>query len=137
SRRRRRACSTRSCRAWTMCCRRSNACHASAFIPIRRGSDGAGRTTGQETLMPKIKVVNPSVEMDGDEMTRVMWAFIKDRLILPWLDVDLRYFDLGIRSRDETDDRITVEAAEATRKHGVAVKCATITPDRARVEEFG
>jgi len=86
--------------------------------------------------MPKIKVVNPIVEMDGDEMTRVIWQFIKDRLILPYLDVDLKYYDLGIESRDATDDQITVDAAEATKKYGVAVKCATITPDEARVKEF-
>jgi len=85
----------------------------------------------------KIKVANPVVEMDGDEMTRVIWQFIKDRLILPYLDIDLKYYDLGIQSRDATEDRITVEAAEATKRHGVAVKCATITPDEARVKEFG
>ena len=87
--------------------------------------------------MAKIKVDNPVVEMDGDEMTRIIWQMIKDKLIHPYLDIDLKYFDLGIESRDATDDRITVEAAEATKKHGVAVKCATITPDEARVEEFG
>ena len=77
------------------------------------------------------------VELDGDEMTRIIWAFIKEQLILPYLDVDLVYFDLGIESRDATEDRITVEAAEAIKQHGVGVKCATITPDEARVEEFG
>jgi isocitrate dehydrogenase len=87
--------------------------------------------------MPKIKVKNPVVELDGDEMTRIIWAFIKDQLILPYLDVDLKYFDLGIESRDATDDAITVEAAEAIKRYGVGVKCATITPDEARVEEFG
>lgn len=87
--------------------------------------------------MAKIKVDNPIVELDGDEMTRVLWAFIKEQLILPYLDVELVYFDLGIESRDATDDRITVEAAEAIKRHGVGVKCATITPDAARVEEFG
>jgi len=87
--------------------------------------------------MQKIKVSNPIVELDGDEMTRVIWKFIKDKLILPYLDVDLRYFDLGIESRDATDDQITIEAAEAIQKHGVGVKCATITPDEARVSEFG
>jgi isocitrate dehydrogenase len=87
--------------------------------------------------MPKIKVKNPLVELDGDEMTRIIWSFIKDQLIVPYLDVDLRYFDLGIESRDATDDRITVEAAEAIKQFGVGVKCATITPDEARVEEFG
>jgi isocitrate dehydrogenase len=87
--------------------------------------------------MTKIKVENPIVELDGDEMTRIIWAFIKEKLILPYLDVDLKYFDLGIESRDATDDQITVDAAEAIREFGVGVKCATITPDEARVEEFG
>ena len=87
--------------------------------------------------MAKIKVHNPVVEMDGDEMTRIIWAFIKDQLILPYLDVDLKYFDLSIESRDATDDQITIDAANATKQYGVAVKCATITPDEARVEEFG
>ncbi|MDQ3644723.1 MAG: NADP-dependent isocitrate dehydrogenase [Actinomycetota bacterium] len=87
--------------------------------------------------MDKIEVKNPIVELDGDEMTRVMWAFIKEKLILPYLNVDLRYFDLGIESRDATGDRITVDAANAIKEHGVGVKCATITPDEARVEEFG
>ena len=86
--------------------------------------------------MKKIKVVNPIVELDGDEMTRIIWGFIKEKLILPYLDVDLRYYDLGIEKRDETDDKITVEAANAIKEHGVGVKCATITPDEARVEEF-
>ncbi len=87
--------------------------------------------------MSKIKVDNPIVEMDGDEMTRIMWAFIKEKLILPYLDIDLLYYDLGIEERDRTDDQITVDAAEKTKEVGVAVKCATITPDEARVEEFG
>ncbi len=87
--------------------------------------------------MEKIKVENPIVEMDGDEMTRIIWQMIKDKLINPYLDIDLKYFDLGMESRDATDDQITIEAAEATKKYGVAVKCATITPDEARVEEFG
>jgi isocitrate dehydrogenase len=85
----------------------------------------------------KIKVENPIVELDGDEMTRIIWAFIKEQLILPYLDIDLVYFDLGIESRDATEDRITVDAANAIKQHGVGVKCATITPDEARVEEFG
>jgi len=85
----------------------------------------------------KIKVVNPVVELDGDEMTRIIWQFIKDQLILPYLDVDLEYYDLGIEHRDATDDQVTVDAAEAIKRHGVGVKCATITPDEARVEEFG
>src|SRR5665213_1363255 len=87
--------------------------------------------------MAKIKVVTPVVEMDGDEMTRIIWQFIKDRLIYPYLDVDLKYFDLSIESRDASDDQITIDSAEANKKYGVAVKCATITPDEARVEEFG
>ena len=87
--------------------------------------------------MTKIKVVNPIVELDGDEMTRIIWAFIKDKLILPYLDVDLKYYDLGIEKRDETEDRITIDAAEAIKTYGVGVKCATITPDEARVKEFG
>jgi isocitrate dehydrogenase len=86
--------------------------------------------------MSAIKVRNPIVEMDGDEMTRVIWHMIRDRLIRPYLDVDLEYFDLSIQSRDATNDQITIDAADATRRHGVAVKCATITPDEARVEEF-
>jgi isocitrate dehydrogenase len=88
-------------------------------------------------MAAKIKVDKPIVELDGDEMTRIIWAFIKEQLILPYLDLDLVYFDLAIQSRDATDDRITVEAAEAIKQHGVGVKCATITPDEARVEEFG
>ena len=87
--------------------------------------------------MTKIKVNNPIVEMDGDEMTRIMWQFIKDKLILPYLDLDLLYYDLGIEERDRTEDQITIDAAEKTKQVGVAVKCATITPDEARVEEFG
>jgi len=87
--------------------------------------------------MPKIKVANPVVELDGDEMTRIIWSFIKDKLILPYLDVDLLYYDLSIQKRDETNDQITVDAAEAIKQHRVGVKCATITPDEARVEEFG
>ncbi|MBT5737366.1 MAG: NADP-dependent isocitrate dehydrogenase [Planctomycetes bacterium] len=84
----------------------------------------------------KIKVENPVVELDGDEMTRIIWQFIKDRLILPYVDVDLKYFDLGVESRDQTDDQITIDAANAILKYGVGVKCATITPDEQRVEEF-
>src|SRR5437588_12090127 len=87
--------------------------------------------------MSKIKVEGTVVELDGDEMTRIIWQFIKDQLILPYLDVNLEYYDLGIEKRDETDDQITIDAANAIRKHGVGVKCATITPDEARVEEFG
>lgn len=87
--------------------------------------------------MAKIKVKNPVVELDGDEMTRIIWQWIRERLIQPYLNIDLLYFDLGIENRDATEDRVTVEAAEAIKKHGVGIKCATITPDEARVEEFG
>jgi isocitrate dehydrogenase len=87
--------------------------------------------------MAKIKVDNPVVEMDGDEMTRIIWQFIKDKLILPYLDIELDYYDLGIEHRDATGDQVTIDSAEATKRHGVAVKCATITPDEARVAEFG
>src|SRR5437870_3665842 len=87
--------------------------------------------------MPRVKVKNPLVELDGDEMTRIIWSYIREQLILPYLDVDLRYFDLGIESRDATEDAITVEAANAIKRFGVGVKCATITPDEARVREFG
>ncbi len=87
--------------------------------------------------MTKIKVDNPIVELDGDEMTRIIWHFIKEKLILPYLDVDLKYYDLGMEMRDDTNDQITIDAAEAIKKYGVGVKCATITPDEARVEEFG
>src|SRR5215208_4149082 len=86
--------------------------------------------------MAKIKVQNPVVELDGDEMTRIIWAFIKDSLILPYLDIELVYFDLGIESRNATEDQVTVDAANAIKQHGVGVKCATITPDEARVKEF-
>jgi len=87
--------------------------------------------------MSKIKVANPVVELDGDEMTRIIWDFIKQKLILPYLDIDLKYYDLGIEERDRTDDQITIDAANAIKEYGVGVKCATITPDEARVEEFG
>ena len=87
--------------------------------------------------MTKIKVANPVVELDGDEMTRIIWEFIKKKLILPYLDVDLKYYDLGIEYRDETNDQVTIDAANAIKQYGVGVKCATITPDEARVEEFG
>lgn len=86
--------------------------------------------------MAKIKVKTPVVELDGDEMTRIIWQFIKDKLILPYLDIDLRYYDLGVEYRDQTDDQVTIDAAEAIKKFGVGVKCATITPDEARVKEF-
>ena len=87
--------------------------------------------------MSKIKVANPVVELDGDEMTRIIWDFIKKKLVLPYLDIDLKYYDLSIEERDRTNDQITIDSAEAIKKYGVGVKCATITPDEARVEEFG
>jgi len=96
------------------------------------GSSGKGG----EKQFHKIKVANPVVEMDGDEMTRIIWKKIKDMLILPYLDIDLKYFDLGIQKRDETDDQITLDAANAIKKYKVGIKCATITPDEARVTEF-
>jgi len=86
--------------------------------------------------MSKIKVKNPIVEMDGDEMTRIIWEYIKEQLILPYLDIDIKYFDLGVLKRDETSDQITIDAAEAVKIYGVGIKCATITPDEARVKEF-
>ncbi|RVJ62006.1 isocitrate/isopropylmalate family dehydrogenase, partial [Sinorhizobium meliloti] len=85
--------------------------------------------------MAKIKVANPVVELDGDEMTRIIWQFIKDKLIHPYLDLDLEYYDLGVENRDATADQVTIDAANAIKKHGVGVKCATITPDEGRVEE--
>ena len=87
--------------------------------------------------MAKIKVLNPVVELDGDEMTRIIWHFIKDQLILPYLEIDLEYYDLSIENRDATDDQVTIDAANAIKRHGVGVKCATITPDEDRVVEFG
>ena len=87
--------------------------------------------------MKKIKVANPVVELDGDEMTRIIWDLIKKKLILPYLDVDLHYYDLSVENRDKTGDQVTVDAANAIKKYGVGVKCATITPDEARVKEFG
>src|SRR6186713_673706 len=93
--------------------------------------------SGQVRKMAKIKVKNPVVELDGHEMTRIIWQWIRERLILPYLDVELLYYDLGIEKRDETNDQITVDAANAIKEHGVGVKCATITPDEARVDEFG
>ena len=86
--------------------------------------------------MAKIKVKNPVVELDGDEMTRIIWSFIKDKLIKPYLDIDLKYYDLGMENRDKTNDQITIDCAKAIQKYGAGVKCATITPDEARVKEF-
>ncbi len=91
----------------------------------------------EEESMQKIKVANPVVDLDGDEMTRIIWQFIKDKLILPYLDLKIEYYDLSVQKRDETDDQITIDAANAIKKHGVGIKCATITPDEGRVEEFG
>ncbi len=87
--------------------------------------------------MAKIKVANPVVDLDGDEMTRIIWQFIKEKLILPYLDLPIEYYDLSVEYRDETNDQVTIDAANAIKKHGVGIKCATITPDEARVEEFG
>ena len=86
--------------------------------------------------MKKIKVKNPIVELDGDEMTRIIWKFIKDKLILPYIDIDIKYYDLGIKSRNDTNDQITIDAANLIKKIGVGIKCATITPDEDRVKEF-
>jgi isocitrate dehydrogenase len=98
---------------------------------------GATESKPAEPPMTKIKVANPVVELDGDEMTRIIWDFIKQKLILPYLDLDLKYYDLGIEERDRTNDQITIDSAEAIKKYGVGVKCATITPDEQRVQEFG
>ena len=87
--------------------------------------------------MNKISVANPVVELDGDEMTRIIWSFIKDKLILPYVDLDIKYYDLGMEHRDATNDQVTIDAAEAIKKYNVGIKCATITPDEGRVEEFG
>jgi len=87
--------------------------------------------------MSKIKVQGTVVDLDGDEMTRIIWSFIKEQLILPYLDLNIDYYDLGIENRDATDDQVTIDAANAIKKHGVGIKCATITPDEARVKEFG
>ena len=118
--------------------RRDNRNAAVDRSPRRRLKPPAQRSDRESARrMAKIKVKNPVVELDGDEMTRIIWQWIRERLILPYLDIDLIYYDLGIEKRDETEDQITVEAAKAIKKYGVGVKCATITPDEARVEEFG
>ena len=88
-------------------------------------------------LRNKIRVTNPVVELDGDEMTRIIWKWIKDKLVFPFVDLDVKYYDLGIQNRDKTNDKVTVDAAEAIKKYNVGIKCATITPDEARVKEFG
>lgn len=113
---------------------------SSAVRPVR-ASFGAIQTISPFAVRTmashqKIKVKNPVVELDGDEMTRIIWQVIKDKLILPYLDIDLKYYDLGLEYRDETNDQVTIDAAEAIKKYSVGVKCATITPDEARVEEF-
>src|SRR5438045_7539288 len=102
----------------------------------RRALSRPGRPPWRCQQKAKIKVAKPVVELDGDEMARIMWSFIKSKLILPYLDIDLKYYDLGMEKRDETEDRITVDAAEAIKKYGVGIKCAGITPDEARVKEF-
>src|SRR5438874_5198944 len=108
---------------------------ASAAARRHASLRSARRDHDPASAMAKIKVQNPIVELDGDEMTRIIWSFIKQQLILPYLDIDLRYYDLSIQSRDASGDQVTVEAAHAIKEHGVGVKCATITPDEARVEE--
>src|SRR5437879_5831686 len=113
----------------------------SGFHPVPcdgHSETGLARGPMDRTGVPvsKIKVKNPVVEMDGDEMTRIIWQRIREQLILPYLDIQLKYFDLGVEHRDATDDKVTVDSANATREYGVAVKCATITPDEARVKEF-
>ena len=87
-------------------------------------------------MVTKIKVANPVVELDGDEMTRIIWQIIREKLILPFLDIDIKYYDLSIQNRDATNDQVTIDSAEAIKKYGVGIKCATITPDEARVKEF-
>src|SRR5690554_601724 len=113
-----------------------------ADLPFRRELAYGDRIHNRHAIregppMTKIKVDNPVVELDGDEMTRIIWDFIKQKLILPYLDIDLKYYDLSIQERDRTDDQITVDAANAIKQYGVGVKCATITADEGRVEEFG
>jgi isocitrate dehydrogenase len=111
---------------------------ASNFIRDRGAAYTAARFTQTRKMasFKKIKVKNPVVELDGDEMTRIIWKDIKDKFIHPYLDIDLKYYDLGLEYRDETNDQVTIDAAEAIKKYSVGVKCATITPDEARVEEF-
>jgi isocitrate dehydrogenase len=122
--------------------RRINAAVASDYLAAPGGAAGSApaesdTTPGQGSIpMQKIKVANPVVEMDGDEMTRIIWQLIKDKLIHPYLDLKLEYYDLGVENRDKTNDQVTIDSANATKKHGVAVKCATITPDEGRVKEF-
>jgi isocitrate dehydrogenase len=103
-------------------------------LATRKGSQQSSGSASSQTR--KIKVKNPIVELDGDEMTRIIWQDIKDKFIKPYLDVELKYYDLGLPSRDETDDQVTIDAANAILKYSVGIKCATITPDEARVKEF-
>ncbi|KAJ4961844.1 hypothetical protein NE237_021754 [Protea cynaroides] len=112
-------------------------CFRNQSPSFHRFTNASLRCFSSAVAIERIKVQNPIVEMDGDEMTRIIWSMIKDKLIFPYLDLDIKYYDLGILNRDATDDKVTVESAEATRKYNVAVKCATITPDEARVKEFG
>src|ERR1700753_330634 len=105
-------------------------------VPVRARKKLTTRPEPGDPIMTKIKVATPVVELDGDEMTRIIWQFIKDKLILPYLDIDLKYYDLGIEYRDQTNDQVTIDAANAIKQYGVGVKCATITPDEARVDEF-
>lgn len=102
----------------------------------RMGSNTTQARAASGASQAKIKVKNPVVELDGDEMTRIIWQDIKDKFIYPYLDIDLKYYDLGLPYRDETDDKVTIDAAEAIKKYSVGVKCATITPDEERVKEF-
>jgi isocitrate dehydrogenase len=106
-------------------------------LPQLRVAGPAAAFLHQRRNMSKIKVKNPVVELDGDEMTRIIWQNIKDKFIFPYLDIDLKYYDLGLEYRDQTNDQVTIDAAEAIKKYSVGVKCATITPDEQRVEEFG
>jgi isocitrate dehydrogenase len=113
--------------------------HRLPVSPFARNTASFGSAFTQSRKMAtvkKIKVKNPVVELDGDEMTRIIWKDIKDKLILPYLDIDLKYYDLGLEYRDETNDQVTIDSAEAIKKYQVGVKCATITPDEARVKEF-
>src|ERR1700722_1341881 len=110
---------------------------ADALTPFAPHSSRNALSQKARSHMAKIKVTNPVVELDGDEMTRIIWQYIKDKLINPFLDINLMYFDLGMEYRDKTNDQVTVDAANAIKKIGVGVKCATITPDEARVKEFG
>jgi isocitrate dehydrogenase len=116
--------------------RRAGRGRASAHKQVSPPSAQATFLKPRKRTMPKIKVANPVVELDGDEMARIMWGFIREKLIHPYLDIELEYYDLAVEVRDRTDDQITIDAAHAIRKHGVGVKCATITPDEARVKEF-